>query len=330
MLTILGGTFAFLHPGHKQLLNAAVKTGNKVVVGLTSDQYLVENKRYGKVTYEKRKAKVSEYLASLNADFDVVQLDTREGSSETGKDYGCIVVSQETYPKALRINNARKKNGLPEMEIIVVPYVLAEDLFPVSSTRIIEGEVDEDGMRLKPVRISVATGNAMKKRATEEVFSSLMKYITVEIRNKPDGMPDQPFGGVAVEGAMKRAQSSLEDFDYSVGIEAGIFWNKVSDTYVDLHCAAVIDRNGEVTTGLSSGFEIPGAVVRELKRGRTIEEAVESILGKEENISGYGLAGLMSRGMVKRGSLMSEAVRNALVPRMNPKLNTLSGNQKQR
>jgi len=56
--------------------------------------------------------------------------------------FDCIVVSPETYPTALKINELRRERGLPEIVIVVVPFVLAEDGLPISSTRIAMGEID--------------------------------------------------------------------------------------------------------------------------------------------------------------------------------------------
>jgi pantetheine-phosphate adenylyltransferase len=55
------------------------------------------------------------------------------------------VVSDETRPGALEINETRKKNGLKTLEIISIPLVLADDQKPISSTRIKKGEIDKEG-----------------------------------------------------------------------------------------------------------------------------------------------------------------------------------------
>lgn len=317
MITILGGTFAFLHPGHKELLSAAVRTGNRVVVGLTTDAYLLENKKYGNVPYAERKKKVAEYLKSLGASFDIVELSSKEGNSESGEDYGCIVVSEETHHKALRINETRLENGLKPMEIVVVPYVLAEDLFPVSSTRIIKGEIDENGKRRIPVRISVATGNSLKADAVNEVFGSMMDKISLDMKANYATDIDQPFGDDTVDLAKERALSVLENYDYSVGIEAGIFRVGLTDTYLDVHCAAIADRKGSLTIGFSSAFQIPSTLVREVKRGLSLDDAVKKLFDLTSVGSKSGLVGIMSGKRVTRKMLIVEAVRNALIPRMN-------------
>jgi len=56
-----------------------------------------------------------------------------------------IVVSPETHPVAEKINEFRRKRGMSEIEIVLVPFVLAEDGMPISSTRIKNGEIDLHG-----------------------------------------------------------------------------------------------------------------------------------------------------------------------------------------
>lgn len=317
MITILGGTFAFLHPGHKALLKAAAETGNRVVIGLTTDEYLLANKRYGKVPFEDRKKRLAKYLETLTDDFDIVPLTSREGNSETGKEYECIVVSSETVFRAEKINEARRKNGLPPMRVIIVPYVLAEDFFPISSTRIIEGEIDEDGKRIRPVRINVTTANDLKVEAVRSVFSSMMSNISVHKETGFAPVTSQPIGDDIVEHANDRSLFGLKDYDYSVGIEAGLFRNRLNDTYYDVHCAVVIDREGNLTTGFSSAFQVPDSLVREVKRNMELSSAFEKLHGIKDVGSGKGVVGYMSKGLVNRSDLVAESVRNALIPRIS-------------
>ncbi|MCS7102864.1 MAG: phosphopantetheine adenylyltransferase, partial [Candidatus Korarchaeum sp.] len=56
-----------------------------------------------------------------------------------------IVVSTESYERALIVNERRKRKGLKELKIVVLPLVLAEDGKPISSSRIRRGEVDLEG-----------------------------------------------------------------------------------------------------------------------------------------------------------------------------------------
>ncbi|WP_445474192.1 hypothetical protein ACT9XH_07325 [Methanococcoides methylutens] len=52
-------------------------------------------------------------------------------------DYEYIVVSPETYPVALKINELRKANGKTEIKTIRIEYVMGDDDIPICSTRIL-------------------------------------------------------------------------------------------------------------------------------------------------------------------------------------------------
>jgi pantetheine-phosphate adenylyltransferase len=143
----VGGTFQYLHDGHAKLLEKAfeIAQGGKVHIGLTSDKML--QKSHDVENYESRRAHLLRYLKEKGYPkdtYEVVRLDDPCGPSlEENFDY--IVVSPETYPVALKINQIREKKGRDLLEIVYVEYVMAEDGIPISSTRISKGEIDRHG-----------------------------------------------------------------------------------------------------------------------------------------------------------------------------------------
>ena len=60
-------------------------------------------------------------------------------------DFDCIIISPETRPTAEEINNIRKQKGKKPLQIIQIPFVLADDNVPISSTRIRNKEINKDG-----------------------------------------------------------------------------------------------------------------------------------------------------------------------------------------
>jgi pantetheine-phosphate adenylyltransferase len=65
---------------------------------------------------------------------------------------GCLealVVSKETEPTALKINEERRKMGIQPLNIIVIDMVPSENHFPISTTRIRKGEIDREGRLIK-------------------------------------------------------------------------------------------------------------------------------------------------------------------------------------
>lgn len=142
---VIGGTFEMLHKGHKELLRTAFEVGSSVFIGLTSDDYVRKVKRERNILgFAEREKKLKEFVSGFGKKFEIMPINEKFGPSTT-KSFDVIVVSEETYPTALEINKIRERNGLHELKIIKIGYVLADDGKPISTTRIIRGEIDEDG-----------------------------------------------------------------------------------------------------------------------------------------------------------------------------------------
>ena len=58
-----------------------------------------------------------------------------------------IIVSEETEKVATELNVNRKLKGLKELEIVVIPLVLAKDGRRISSTRIRNKEINIEGSK---------------------------------------------------------------------------------------------------------------------------------------------------------------------------------------
>lgn len=141
----VGGTFDPLHDGHKALLRKAVELsrGGELLVGITSDG-LAGKKCHDVAAYSFRYEAVSRFIMSQDINPVIVRLDDPYGPT-VNDDFDYLVVSPETRPVALEINRVRKEKGLEEIEVVLVDYVIADDGLPISSTRIMNGEIDVHG-----------------------------------------------------------------------------------------------------------------------------------------------------------------------------------------
>ncbi len=151
----VGGTFEYLHDGHKALIKKAFEfaAGGEVYIGLTSNEMARQRSR-DVDDCQIRKANLLQYIKSLdfpNKQYTLLELTDPYGTTLTD-DFDYIVVSPETLPVALKINELREKAGCSPIEIINVEYVMADDEMPISSTRIACGEIDEHG-HLKKLKI---------------------------------------------------------------------------------------------------------------------------------------------------------------------------------
>jgi pantetheine-phosphate adenylyltransferase len=138
----LGGTFDHFHKGHEVLIKKAVEIGNYVTVGVTSDRFAGRESE----PYEVRKTAVERNLGRLGCKgYSLVSLEDTFGPATTDESMDALVVSEETYGRAVELNRIRKEDGLEELEIIRIPMLHAEDGGSLSSSRIRQGEIDRKG-----------------------------------------------------------------------------------------------------------------------------------------------------------------------------------------
>jgi pantetheine-phosphate adenylyltransferase len=149
MHVALGGTFDPVHDGHRALFERAFELGD-VTVGLTSDELAPKTRHVDRYvrSFEDRKrdlvAELEPLAESHDRAFEVRELSDPTGiATEPKFDY--LIVSPETRNGGERINEIRRERGHEPLEIEVVDHVMAEDGERISSTRIVEGEIDRHG-----------------------------------------------------------------------------------------------------------------------------------------------------------------------------------------
>ncbi|APW98543.1 phosphopantetheine adenylyltransferase [Halobiforma lacisalsi AJ5] len=145
----LGGTFDPVHDGHRKLFERAFELGD-VTVGLTSDELAPKTRQVDRPvrSYEEREtdleAALETFADEYDREFEIRTLEKPTGiATEPQFDY--LVVSPETREGGERINEIRREHGYDPLEVVVVPHVRADDGDIISSTRIVQGEIDEHG-----------------------------------------------------------------------------------------------------------------------------------------------------------------------------------------
>lgn len=138
----VGGTFDKFHDGHKKLLSTAFELGEQIEIGVTSDAF---GGLKGDIDSCKERMNNLKLFFNDKSNFTVVPLEDPFGTTIYDADFDAIVVSEETEPNAVKINEIRVSKGMDPLDIVVVSFVLAEDGNPISSTRIRRGEINRKG-----------------------------------------------------------------------------------------------------------------------------------------------------------------------------------------
>ena len=143
----MGGTFDIIHRGHLTLLSNAFEISDKVIIGLTSDEFAEKKGKIPNNKYDQRLENLTNTISKEfpNTSFEISKLDNDFGPAVLERDVEALVVSDETSNQGNVLNKLRAEKKLPPVEIINVPMFLAKDGTRISTTRIKNSEIDSEG-----------------------------------------------------------------------------------------------------------------------------------------------------------------------------------------
>ncbi len=307
----VAGTFAVLHDGHRALLRRAFEVGDRVLVGITSDE-MASSGRATSVKLEVRLRGLSAFLDTLGK-YEVFVIDDVFGPADMMDDVDILVVSEETLDNGRLVNSKRVERGLPPMELSVVPLVMSDDGTKISATAILAGRYGRSG-RSDVRDIAVGSLNRVKVEAVRNVMERVYGDVRITAVDVQGDVPEQPFEDETRRGAENRARNALGNHDMAVGIEAGVF--EFPDGLYDIQHCAIVDRDGRITYGQGSGFRYPDDIAELVRAGSTVGDAVHSLYGNDGVGKKQGAVGMLSRGLLDRLGLTEQSVTAAMILRI--------------
>jgi pantetheine-phosphate adenylyltransferase len=149
----VGGTFDELHKGHRALLTKAFEVGGHVIIGMSTGEFArIMGKPHSTASYPQRLGELKSFLEQhgfLQRAEIIPISDAYGGVLLSNGPIEALIVSRETEPTAVKINEKRREIGLTPLQIIVIDMIPSENHSPISTTRIRRGEIDREGHLLK-------------------------------------------------------------------------------------------------------------------------------------------------------------------------------------
>jgi len=162
--------------------------------------------------------------------------------------------------------------------------------------------------------IAVGSTNPTKLRPVRSVFKRQFKNVKVIGVSVQSGVSQQPMSDDEMyKGALARAKNALtatKKADYGVGIEGGI--HKFSYGWFERSLIVIVNRNGNIGVGSSGGLALPNSIVSRIRKGKTLEEAVDELFGTKQIGKGIGMFGVFTKGTVTRTKGVAHGVAFAL------------------
>ncbi len=117
----------------------------------------------------------------------------------------------------------------------------------------------------------------------------------------PSGLPNQPIGDAETRrGAVNRAHAArlAARADWGIGLEGGVIENE----FGMMTCAwcAIEDRSGRVGVGGSSNMLLPEEVVKRIRAGVELGEAMDEFAKITNVKQKMGAIGVMTKGLSDR------------------------------
>ncbi len=162
--------------------------------------------------------------------------------------------------------------------------------------------------------VAVGSTNPTKIIPVEEVFSHYFKKVKVVGVPVSSGVSEQPLHHDEMyDGAVTRAKKALKKVKgalYGVGIEGGL--HKYNFGWLEQTTIVIVNKNGEMGIGSSGGVVLPSKLIKEIEKGKNLEEVMDGLFGTEKIGEGVGMFGLFTKGLVTRSSGVKHGVAFAL------------------
>ena len=181
--------------------------------------------------------------------------------------------------------------------------------------------------------ICVGSLNPVKINSVRNAFNKYFTNFQMYKIKADSHVPNQPIGmDSIIKGAINRAkvsinyliknQIALKDV-FGIGIETGLADVPYAKTkYMDFQFCVIMDENDNISMGSGIAFEYPPLIINEVLTKKDTE--IGKIIGRLANNMNLknegGAISFLSKNVITREEILTQAVICALLPRINKEL----------
>ncbi len=189
----VAGTFDGLHKGHQAVLTRAFAEGERVTVGVTTDQFklnqLNQSDQYSNkklATFEERRRRIVDWLKGKEwlDRATIIAIADKYEPAASDESLDAIIVTSQNRAVGEEINTIRVSRSLKPLVLIDVPLVSSQDGQPISSTRMRNGAIDASGRLILPDNLRPELAKPLGKLLTASAIETTLTYVT-EVRGRP-------------------------------------------------------------------------------------------------------------------------------------------------
>jgi pantetheine-phosphate adenylyltransferase len=144
---IVGGSWDIFHSGHRYIILSALDKGEKIDIGITSNEMIEE--KLGQApedSFKERRQNIKDFLRSLSRFEDARLIEINDIYGNAVEEGESLLIAPESRNNAEKINTRREEQGREPINIEVVQKLKSVNGEPISSTYIRAGEIDQNGM----------------------------------------------------------------------------------------------------------------------------------------------------------------------------------------
>lgn len=164
------------------------------------------------------------------------------------------------------------------------------------------------------LKIAVGSKNPSKIKAARAAFARMNLAATIIGIDATSGVSAQPFSDQeTIEGAVNRAKTVIDGFDYAIGLEGGVTELPPFGLFL-CNWAAVANRAGEVGIGGGHRLQLPDDIASALRSGKELGDIIDQWAGANQIRSRQGTIGVLTGNRMTRADVFEDAILCAFSP----------------